>query len=217
MKGKWTSSPLNIVRIHVWWMTLQVVLLDLEVLAEISSSAAGQEATVETENTPLQRAVASAHNMNSYFTKFMVSLLKIFSTDRQLLEDRGAFIIRYVLGIICYLICVWSSPIIINVITCILVISQKLYWLFLCFICRQLCLLLNAEAIYRCFSEILLHEDDMKFASHMIQTLSNILLTSTELFELRTQLKGLETKVGWLKRIKQTYQEELTLYVLNWF
>ena len=120
------EQPLNIFRIHVWWMTLQVVLLDLEVLAEISSSAAGQEATVETENTPLQRAVASAHNMNSYFTKFMVSLLKIFSTDRQLLEDRGAFIIRYVLGIICYLICVWSSPIIINII--ILIISQMLYW-----------------------------------------------------------------------------------------
>ncbi len=63
------------------------------------------------------------------------------------------------------------------------------------YIFRQLCLLLNSEDIYRCCSEILLHEEDMKFASHMINTLSTILLTSTELFELRTQLKDLKTEV----------------------
>lgn len=62
-------------------------------------------------------------------------------------------------------------------------------------VCRQLCLLLQAEDIYKCFSEILLHEEDMKFAAVMIQTLSTILLTSTELFELRTQLKDLKTQV----------------------
>jgi len=135
----------------------EVVLLDLEVLAEISSNPAGQKYWPQ-EDTPLplpspvRKAVESTHSMNGYFTKFMVSLLRLFSTDRQLLEDRGAFIIR------------------------------------------QLCLLLNAEAIYRCCSEILLHEEDMKFASHMIQTLSTILLTSTELFELRQQLKDLKTE-----------------------
>lgn len=31
---------------------------------------------------------------NKYFTKFMVNLLRLFSQDRHLLEDRGAFIIR---------------------------------------------------------------------------------------------------------------------------
>ena len=41
----------------------------------------------------------------------------------------------------------------------------------------------------------MLHEEDTKFAGHMIQALSTILLTSTELFELRTQLKDLKTKV----------------------
>ena len=61
---------------------------------------------------------------------------------------------------------------------------------------RQLCLLLSAEDIYRCCSEILLFEEDMRFASHMIQTLSTILLTSTELFELRMQLKDLKTEVS---------------------
>ena len=32
----------------------------------------------------------------SHFSKFMLSLLKLFSTDRHLLEDRGSFIIRWV-------------------------------------------------------------------------------------------------------------------------
>lgn len=32
---------------------------------------------------------------NTYFGKFIVSLLSLFSTDKQLLEDRGAFIVRY--------------------------------------------------------------------------------------------------------------------------
>ena len=65
----------------------------------------------------------------------------------------------------------------------------------LCMCCRQLCLLLRSEHIYQCCSEILQTEEDLKFAAHMIQTLSTILLTSTELFELRTQLKDLKTEV----------------------
>lgn len=34
--------------------------------------------------------------MNSYFYKFMINLLKRFSSERKLLEVRGAFIIRLV-------------------------------------------------------------------------------------------------------------------------
>ena len=33
--------------------------------------------------------------MNDYFTVFILSLMKLFSTDQQLLDDRGSFIIRY--------------------------------------------------------------------------------------------------------------------------
>lgn len=62
--------------------------------------------------------------------------------------------------------------------------------------CRQLCVFLNAEDIYRTMSSILLVKDDLRFASHMVQTLNTILLTSTELFELRNQLKDLKTQVG---------------------
>jgi vacuole morphology and inheritance protein 14 len=55
---------------------------------------------------------------------------------------------------------------------------------------------LNSEDIYRTLSEILLHEEDLKFASTMVETLNTILLTSSELFELRTKLKDLKTEVS---------------------
>jgi vacuole morphology and inheritance protein 14 len=56
--------------------------------------------------------------------------------------------------------------------------------------------LLNSEDIYRTMSEILLHEEDLRFASVMVETLNTILLTSSELFELRTKLKDLKTEVS---------------------
>lgn len=44
-------------------------------------------------------------------------------------------------------------------------------------------------------ADILLREEDLKFASTMVHTLNTILLTSTELFQLRNQLKDLRTPV----------------------
>lgn len=61
---------------------------------------------------------------------------------------------------------------------------------------RQLCLLLHAENIFHSMADILLKEEDLKFASTMVQTLNTILLTSAELFQLRNQLKDLHTQVG---------------------
>lgn len=142
----------------------EVILKDLEVLAEIASSPAGQTDLVgscdntdhktelrvpdKSKNTDLSPSTPS---MNSYFYKFMINLLKRFSLERKLLENRGAFIIR------------------------------------------QLCLLLNAENIFHSMADILLKEEDLKFASTMVQTLNTILLTSAELFQLRNQLKDLRT------------------------
>lgn len=60
---------------------------------------------------------------------------------------------------------------------------------------RQLCLLLHAENIFHSMADILLKEEDLKFASTMVQTLNTILLTSAELFQLRNQLKDLRTQV----------------------
>uniref|UniRef100_A0A673N064 Protein VAC14 homolog n=1 Tax=Sinocyclocheilus rhinocerous TaxID=307959 RepID=A0A673N064_9TELE len=148
----------------------EVILKDLEVLAEIASSPAGQTDTSgscdssdsKTELhipggvTGVQPVVTdlspSTPSMNSYFYKFMINLLKRFSLERKLLEMRGAFIIR------------------------------------------QLCLLLHAENIFHSMADILLKEEDLKFASTMVQTLNTILLTSAELFQLRNQLKDLRTQ-----------------------
>lgn len=57
-------------------------------------------------------------------------------------------------------------------------------------IIRQLCVLLNAQKIYQTFSEILQQEvTNLHFISTMVRTLNSILLTSPELYELRTCLK----------------------------
>ena len=72
-------------------------------------------------------------------------------------------------------------------------------WFLSSVICRQLCLLLNAENIFHSMADILLREEDLKFASTMVHTLNTILLTSSELFQLRNQLKDLKTPV-WAVR-----------------
>ncbi|KAJ7229408.1 vacuolar protein 14 C-terminal Fig4p binding-domain-containing protein [Mycena haematopus] len=61
-------------------------------------------------------------------------------------------------------------------------------------IIRQLCLNLNTERIYRTFAEILEKEDDLEFASVIVQKLNIILITSPELADFRKRLKSLETR-----------------------
>jgi len=61
-------------------------------------------------------------------------------------------------------------------------------------IIRQLCLNLNTERIYRTFAEILEKEEDLEFASDIVQKLNTILVTSPELAEFRKRLKSLETR-----------------------
>ncbi|XP_065676079.1 protein VAC14 homolog isoform X2 [Hydra vulgaris] len=132
----------------------EVVLLDLEVLADISASSAGSPRKptgvayeISDKPTPQQNF------LNTHFTKFMTSLLRIFNSDRQLLENRGPFIIRH------------------------------------------LCLLLNAQNIYCALSEILQQEkEDLQFASLIVNHLNMILLTSSELFQLRQMLKDLDNE-----------------------
>ncbi|KAF9077068.1 vacuolar protein 14 C-terminal Fig4p binding-domain-containing protein [Rhodocollybia butyracea] len=61
-------------------------------------------------------------------------------------------------------------------------------------IIRQLCLNLNTERIYKAFAEILEKEDDLEFASVIVQKLNVILITSPELADFRKRLKSLETR-----------------------
>lgn len=119
----------------------EVVQQTLVVMAEIISSKSPEAVTTD----------PNAKVQNKYFTKFIVNLLRLFSTDRHLLEERGAFIIR------------------------------------------ELCVLLSAEDIYKTLAKILLEEQNLSFACTMIQTLNVILLTSSELFDLRNKLKHLDS------------------------
>ncbi|KAG0727236.1 Protein VAC14 [Chionoecetes opilio] len=155
----------------------EVVLLVIEVLAQIASTSNHSHAstsfspptTASTTTSSASTAIAVSlstsssstalqgsqeegkTNVDEYFTRFLQNLLHLFTTQRNLLEDRGPLIIR------------------------------------------QLCVMLSAEDIYRTLAELLQEEEDLIFASKMVQTLSSILLTSKELFSLRIQLKDLAT------------------------
>jgi vacuole morphology and inheritance protein 14 len=63
-------------------------------------------------------------------------------------------------------------------------------------IIRQLCVSLSAERIYRTLADCIEKEEDLEFASIMVQNLNNNLITAPELSELRKRLRNLETKVG---------------------
>ena len=79
----------------------QVVLLNLEALAELSASPAGPPRNSSEEPTGMSALNSHTHeltmphrNLNKYFHKFMDSLVKLFRNDRKLLEERGSFILR---------------------------------------------------------------------------------------------------------------------------
>ncbi|KAK4099914.1 ARM repeat-containing protein [Parathielavia hyrcaniae] len=63
-------------------------------------------------------------------------------------------------------------------------------------IIRQLCTSLSAERIYRTLADCIEKEEDVEFASIMVQILNNNLITAPELAELRKRLRNLETKDG---------------------
>jgi hypothetical protein len=94
------------------------------------------------------------------FSSFMVHLIKLFATDRRLLETRGNLIIR------------------------------------------QLCLSLSAERIYRTLADCLERDEDVEFASIMVQNLNNNLITAPELADLRKRLRNLDSRVRCTRMAK---------------
>lgn len=65
-------------------------------------------------------------------------------------------------------------------------------------IIRQLCLNLSPERIYRTLADCIEKDEDIEFASIMVQNLNNNLITAPELSELRKRLRNLESKDGQL-------------------
>ena len=72
------------------------MLLDLEVLSDISASTAGAPRHHSLAAYESSDGHETQHEklLNTYFTKFMMNLMNMFSIDRKLLDDRGSFIIR---------------------------------------------------------------------------------------------------------------------------
>ncbi|KAL9122181.1 MAG: hypothetical protein Q9187_001262 [Circinaria calcarea] len=63
-------------------------------------------------------------------------------------------------------------------------------------IIRQLCVSLSPERIYRTLADCLEKDEDLEFASIMVQNLNNNLITAPELAEVRKRLRNLETRDG---------------------
>ncbi|KAI9830228.1 MAG: hypothetical protein M1819_005755 [Sarea resinae] len=63
-------------------------------------------------------------------------------------------------------------------------------------IIRQLCVSLSAERIYRTLADCLSKDEDIEFASIMVQNLNNNLITAPELADLRKRLRNLESRDG---------------------
>lgn len=61
---------------------------------------------------------------------------------------------------------------------------------------RQLCILLNAEDIYKALARILQQERNLRFVATMVDVLNTILLTSAELYDLRLQLRNFNKPVS---------------------
>jgi vacuole morphology and inheritance protein 14 len=61
---------------------------------------------------------------------------------------------------------------------------------------RQLCVSLSAERIYRTLADCLEKDEDVEFASIMVQNLNNNLITAPELADLRKRLRNLESRDG---------------------
>ncbi|KAK2734803.1 hypothetical protein FQN57_001453 [Myotisia sp. PD_48] len=64
-------------------------------------------------------------------------------------------------------------------------------------IIRQLCMNLSPERIYRTLADCLEKEEDIEFASIMVQNLNNNLITAPELADLRKRLRNLESKASY--------------------
>ena len=74
-----------------------MVILDLQVLVEISTSEAGTPRKATREILSSERHTSSifhSKNLNEYFYDFLLNLVGKFRVDRKLLEEKGGFIVR---------------------------------------------------------------------------------------------------------------------------
>ena len=75
---------------------------------------------------------------------------------------------------------------------------------------RHLCLLVEPRCVYCSMSEILEEEKSLHFASIMVQSLNVILLTSSEMFQMRMKLRDLESVVSWSNKVLSPFTDVAT-------
>ncbi len=130
----------------------------------------------------------------------------MFDSKKGLLEKKGSFIIRCVCVYVCVFVCVFVC-VYVRVCVCVWVCYMGTNPYVLCVFskpfsphthtrtCRHLCVYVDAHSVYCTLAEILYTEENLDFASLMVQVLNMILFTAMELYELRMQLRDLETQV----------------------
>lgn len=78
-------------------------------------------------------------------------------------------------------------------------------------IIRQLCMSLSPERIYRSLADCIEKEEDVEFASIMVQNLNNNLITAPQLAEVRKRLRNLETRVSLIERCHNSHGLNFTI------
>lgn len=135
----------------------RVIKLALEVIAELSKSAAGLEierVTFEQGKSIIPKTVprCSDDSLTAAFSLFTAETISFFQQNQTILYNKGAFIIR------------------------------------------EISLLVSPVSFYRSLASILLQDGELFFISTMVDALSLILLTSSELFPLRAELRNKDTE-----------------------
>ena len=72
----------------------EVVILNLQVLAEICSPDNTRSEKDDVKTTVVATTPGGGKNRNPHFKQFLLNLLKLFGANRNLLETKGSFIIR---------------------------------------------------------------------------------------------------------------------------
>ncbi|XP_020220630.1 protein VAC14 homolog isoform X2 [Cajanus cajan] len=153
-------------------------------------SIARRQLSSEWEATRIEALHWMSTLLNKYRTEVLQYLNDIFDTLLKALSDPSDEVVLLVLDVHA---CIAKDPQHFRQLVVFLVhnfrVDNSLLEKRGALIIRRLCVLLNAERVYRELSTILEGESDLDFASIMVQALNLILLTSSELSEIRDLLK----------------------------
>ncbi|XP_014520967.1 protein VAC14 homolog isoform X1 [Vigna radiata var. radiata] len=153
-------------------------------------SIARRQLSSEWEATRIEALHWMSTLLSRHRSEVLIFLNDIFDTLLKALSDSSDKVVLLVLDVHA---CIARDPLHFRQLVAFLVHSFQLDNSLLekrgALIIRRLCVLLNAERVYRELSAILEGESDLDFASIMVQALNLILLTSSELSEIRDLLK----------------------------